>query len=274
LLARNRELEQAGYHAQVHVEESTSLFFLLEHGKRLALRRNQSEYVQNGRRFSIADLQSRAKEISPNALLRPVVQDYMLPTVAYIGGPAELAYLAQSQVLYDRLLGRQPVALPRAGFTLLDTHSAKLMTRYGLCVPDFFAGEADLREKIAARLVSPALTGLMKETREITGHALDRLKSELTTFDSTLVKALNRSRRKIDYQLEKTERKIARQTMLRDERASRDAAALANLIYPHKHLQERFYSILPFMAKHGPGVIETIWDNVHLDCPDHKLLTV
>jgi bacillithiol biosynthesis cysteine-adding enzyme BshC len=274
LLARNRELEQAGYHAQVHVEESTSLFFLLEHGKRLALRRNQSGYVQNGRRFSIADLQSRAKEISPNALLRPVVQDYMLPTVAYIGGPAELAYLAQSQVLYDRLLGRQPVALPRAGFTLLDTHSAKLMTRYGLCVPDFFAGEADLREKIAARLVSPALTGLMKETREITGHALDRLKSELTTFDSTLVKALNRSRRKIDYQLEKTERKIARQTMLRDERASRDAAALANLIYPHKHLQERFYSILPFMAKHGPGVIETIWDNVHLDCPDHKLLTV
>jgi bacillithiol synthase len=274
LLARNKELDKAGYHAQVHIEESTSLFFLLEDGKRLALRRNQNEYQQQGHRFSVADLQARASEISPNALLRPVIQDFMLPTVAYIGGPAELAYLAQSQVIYSQLLGRQPVPLPRAGFTLLDSHSAKLMARYDLRVPDFFAGEAALREKAAAKLVSPALTALMAETRTATAKSLDRLKTELTGFDSTLAKALNRSRRKIEYQLEKTERKVGRQTMLRNERASHDAAALTNLIYPHKHLQERLYSILPFLAKYGPGLVDEVYDHIHPDCPDHKFLTL
>jgi bacillithiol synthase len=279
LLQRNKELEQAGYHAQVHVEPSTSLFFLLEDGKRLALRRNkqngnQDEYSHQARRFTVAELQSRAHEISPNALLRPVVQDFMLPTVAYIGGPAELAYLAQSHVIYDRLLGRQPLPIPRAGFTLLDAHGDKVMTRYRLCVPDCFPGEAGLREKIAANLVSPELTALLAETRSNIADALAGLKSCLVRFDSTLAKSLNRSTRKIEYQLEKIENKVARQTLLRDDRATRDAAALANLIFPHKHLQERFYSILPLMAKHGPGLVDTIYENIHLDCPDHKLLTV
>jgi bacillithiol biosynthesis cysteine-adding enzyme BshC len=274
LLARNKELDKAGYHAQVHVEESTSLFFLLEDGKRLALRRSNGEYQHQARHFSVTDLQARAHDISPNALLRPVVQDFMLPTVAYIGGPAELAYLAQSQVIYDRLLGRQPVPLPRAGFTVLDQHSAKLMKRYDLRVPDFFGGEALLREKAAAKLIPPELKTLMAETRAGTTKSLDHLKAKLAAFDSTLAKALNRSRRKIEYQLEKTERKIARQTMIRDGRATRDAEALTNFVYPHKHLQERLYSILPFLAKFGPGLVDTIYENVHVDCPDHKFITL
>jgi uncharacterized protein YllA (UPF0747 family) len=274
LLARNQELDQAGYHAQVHIEESTSLFFLLEDGKRLALRRSNGEYQQQGRHFSVVDLQARAHEISPNALLRPVVQDFMLPTVAYIGGPAELAYLAQSQVIYHALLGRQPIPLPRAGFTLLDHHTGKLMKRYDLHVPDFFAGEAALREKAAAKLVSPELTALMAETRAVTAKSMDQLKARLGAFDPTLGKAFNRSRRKIEYQLEKTERKIARQTIVRDARATHDAETLTNFIYPHKHLQERLYSILPFLAKFGPGVVDSIYENVHVDCPDHKFVTL
>ena len=103
------------------MEEQTSFVFLLENGKRLALRRHGDEYVLNGRRFSLAELADRAASLSPNALLRPVVQDSMLPTVAYIGGPAEVAYLAQSEAIYDAILGRMPLAIPRAGFTIVDT---------------------------------------------------------------------------------------------------------------------------------------------------------
>ena len=87
LLERNRELTAAGYHAQVHLEPKTSLFFLLKNGERTPLRRKDSEF---------GSLRDRAAEISPNALLRPVMQDYLLPTAGFIGGPAELAYLAQS----------------------------------------------------------------------------------------------------------------------------------------------------------------------------------
>jgi bacillithiol synthase len=265
LRERNKELEAAGYHAQVHVDEKTSLFFLLENGKRTALK---------GQQYSTDELKSRAAQISPNALLRPVIQDFMLPTVAYIGGPAELSYLAQSNVLYQELLGRQPMALHRSGFTLLDAHSRKLMGRYHLEVTDFFHGEEAVREKIAKTLVAPGLTALMAETKAATARSLSRLKTELTGFDVTLAKAIGTSARKIEYQFAKTERKIARQMLVRDERVSRDALSLNGLIYPHRHLQERFYSILPFLARHGFGVIDEIYRNVHLDCPDHQLLVV
>src|ERR1035437_5036682 len=113
--ARNQELVSAGYHAQVHVEDQTSFFFLLENGKRLTLRRHGTEYVLNGRRFAAAELADRAESISPNALLRPVVQDSVLPTVACIMGPGEMAYMAQSEVIYRTILGRMPVAVPRSG---------------------------------------------------------------------------------------------------------------------------------------------------------------
>src|SRR2546428_13085842 len=96
---------------------------------------------------------ARAGTLSPNALLRPVAQDTILPTVAYIGGPAELAYLAQSQVIYSRVLGRMPVALPRSGFTLFDQRSTKLMQRYQLSLQDFFHSDERVRELIAARLI-------------------------------------------------------------------------------------------------------------------------
>ena len=92
------------------------------------------------------------------------MQDSMLPTVAYIGGPAEMAYLAQSEVIYDAILGRMPVAMPRAGFTMLDGRSAKLMDRYGLALSDFFQGESRCAERIAAELVPPRSTGVMRET--------------------------------------------------------------------------------------------------------------
>ena len=128
LVTRSGELTARGYHAQVLVDKQTSLAFLLDDGHRLALKQAGGEFVAHRRKWTAQELAARASELSPNALLRPVLQDYLLPTAAYVGGPAELAYLAQSRVLYDRLLGRQPVAFPRAGFTLLDERAAKRMT--------------------------------------------------------------------------------------------------------------------------------------------------
>jgi len=66
----------------------------------------------------------------------------------------------------------------------------------------------------------------------------------------------------------------AREAMRRDERAAQDASFIAGLLYPDKHLQERLYTILPFLAKHGPGLIDTIHDGIELDCPDHQVLVV
>jgi bacillithiol biosynthesis cysteine-adding enzyme BshC len=274
VLARNQELAAAGYHAQVHVEEQTSFVFLLENGKRLALRRHGDAYVHNGRRFTAQELMNRAASLSPNALLRPVVQDSMLPTVAYIGGPAETAYLAQSEMIYRNILGRMPVAVPRTGFTILDQRSQKLMDRYGLTLQDFFHGEDALRERIATKLVPPALADTMRETIGSVDAAIDRLRHSLAGFDPTLAQALDRSARKVRYQLGKVERKAGREAIRRDVRAAQDSASLYGLIYPERHLQERLYSFLPFLAKHGMELVGQVYDAIQLDCPDHRLMVV
>jgi bacillithiol synthase len=272
VLERNRELTAAGYHVQVHVETQTSFVFLLENGRRLTLRRDGSEYIADGRRFSAEDLAARAESLSPNALLRPVVQDSMLPTAAYIGGPAELAYFAQSQVIYDALLGRMPAAVSRQSATLLNERARKLMDGYELELPDFFRGEVAVREKIARKLVPAGLERAIGETRVELSGLLDRLDGALGEFDPTLTAAFGKNRRKMEYQLAKVERKAAREALRRDARASAEAAYLCGLVYPEKHLQERLYSIIPFLARHGTDLVGTLADGLTPECLDHRIL--
>jgi bacillithiol biosynthesis cysteine-adding enzyme BshC len=274
LLERNQQLDAAGYHAQVHVEQKTSLVFLLDGDRRIALRRQNGEYASKDTRYSVDDLVQLADHLSPNALLRPVVQDYILPTVAYVGGPAELAYMAQSQVLYEALLGRMPVMLARNGFTLLDARTSKLMDRYKLTVQRFFHGEDCIREEIAKTLIPEALVHQFEHSQKNLTELLDGLRAGLVGFDATLAASADKSRAKILYQLAKLERKTARETLNRNQRAASDASYLSGLIFPEKHPQERLYSILPFIAKHGPDLIDMLYENIHLDCPDHKLLVV
>lgn len=260
LLERTRQLEQAGYHAQVLVEAQSSLFFQLQNGRR--------------QRLKPADVVEDAASLSPNALLRPVMQDSLLPTAAYIGGPAELAYLAQSEVLYQALLGRMPVAAPRSGFTLLDDRARKLMTRYGITLTDCFHGEAKLKQRVASRLIPESLEITFEDVASEIRNSLDRLYRELHAFDPSLGEALTKSRAKILYQLAKNQSKAGREALRRNARVDESAAHLSSLVYPERHLQERLYSILPFLARHGFDLIDTLYENVQPGCPDHLLLTV
>lgn len=272
--ARSAELVKRGYHAQVLVERNSSLAFLLENGERLPLRRSNGHYTALHHKWSAEEVAQRGVDLSPNALLRPVVQDYILPTAAYIGGPAELAYLAQSQVIYGKLTGQQPAALPRASFTLLDERSHKRMGRYGLNPADLFLSEQPLHDRIAARLVPENLRGRLEQTRAAFTNALDALRGDLDQFDVSLAGALATNRRKIEYQVDKITRKTASQIMTRDEQATRDARSLNGLVFPEKHLQERLYSIIPFLAKFGPGLVEELYSAVRLECPDHQFVVV
>lgn len=274
LLTRNTELASAGYHAQVHFEARTSLFFLLDRGHRIALRRDGATYAANGSRYTSEQLAERAADLSPNALLRPVVQDYILPTAALIGGPAEVAYLAQSEVIYRALDRPMPLVAPRAGFTLVDARAAKLLERYRLTVQDTFDGVDALQEKVAARLIPPQLRQQIAAVDAVLAAKLDELIGHLQSFDPTLCAAAAKSRAKVLYQVKKIESKAAREALRRDGRARTEAGFLHAVFYYDKHLQERFYTILPFLAQHGMGLIDDIYESVKLECPDHVVLTV
>lgn len=278
LIERGRQLEQSGYHTQVHVAADTSLIFVIEDGKRVALRRSGDTYKSSGRSYStqelLARLGERPQDFSPNALLRPVVQDFLLPTAVYVGGPAELAYLAQAETVYSRLLGRMPVVVPRASFSIVDQRARKLLERYGLRLTDCFLGAESVRAKIAERLVPPQLQQALAEGEAQLERTLSAVDAQLDRFDPTLSEGLERSRRKIRYQFHKIRSKAARETLRRDDRAGEEAAYLSQTFFPHETLQERVYCALPFLAAHGLDLVDHVYEAINPDCHDHQVLMV
>jgi bacillithiol synthase len=152
---RSKELVSSGYHAQVHVADDSTLLFAARNGDRAAIRQQDSEYYFEGGHASVAPsleewIADRPVDFSPSALLRPVIQDTLLPTVAYVAGAAELAYFGQAQVLYSEFGRPMPVVFPRAGFTLADHRLSRLLERYQINLRDVWRGEEHLRRRIAA----------------------------------------------------------------------------------------------------------------------------
>ncbi len=274
LKARDRELTEAGYHSQVHLDEGSSLFFMLGEGKRTALRWKDGQFSARDKVYRLGELQERANRLSPNALLRPVMQDYLLPTIAYVGGPAEIAYMAQSQVLYQKLLARMPVIFPRNSFTLLDGRAEKLIARYGLQIPDLFEHQDKVKGKMAGQLVPAGLASEFVSLESSISNAISTLEGRLQSFDPTLEAAAKKSGAKMLYQLRHLSGKTARETLRRDERSAREANYLINLTYPHRRLQERFYSIVPFLAKHGLDLLQRLFEMTQITCQDHMVREV
>jgi bacillithiol biosynthesis cysteine-adding enzyme BshC len=274
VIERSRELERAGYHAQVFAEAETSPIFLLDGEHRVTLKLRDGQFTNKHQSYTAQDLQRRAADISPNALLRPVMQDFTLPTVAYVGGPAEVAYMAQCQPVYHQLLGRMPVIVPRNGFTLLDDRTARLLNRYRLYVGDVLDSREKLQSRLARHLVPADISQRLAKMKNEISAELQDTGNALSAFDPTLQASLAKSGAKIQHQLDKIAAKTAREIFRRDKQAADAARRLSNLIYPHEHLQERTYTILPFLAEHGLQLIPKLFGAAQLHCPDHMVRVV
>lgn len=278
LLERNKQLTKAGYHAQVHVTDQSTLLFQRSEGQRTALRRQDGEFLLGDVRLSLAELlahlEQRPDDFSSNVLLRPVVQDTLLPTVAYVGGPAELAYFAQASALYHRLLGRMPVVYPRASFTLIDGAASELLARCQVTVPDVLAGPQVLREKMAQHFLPEDLAAAFAHDERRLQELLADLRERMEAFDHTLADAVDTAGRKMTYQLAKIKSKAGRAAGSRSERMEREATLLENLIYPRKMLQERVYSGVSFLAWFGPSLLDRLYEQISLHCGDHQVLVL
>ena len=276
LETRNRELASHNYHAQVYVSEETSLLFVRQEGHRTPLRRRGDEFLLQGepvtRESLLGALESHPENFSPNVLLRPVIQDSLLPTLGYVGGPAELAYFAQAGAVYKGILGRMPVVTPRASFTLVDTHATKLLNRYDLSLPAIFREDIAVRERMARRYLPPELTATLAASATELDAMLAKLRGELSALDSTLDDAAARAGRKMAYQLRRLGEKAGRAVLRRNEQIDRDAVYLLNHLHPRHSLQERVFTGVSFLAIYGTPLLDTIYEKVQTTTADHHPL--
>ncbi len=279
LLERSSELERNGFHAQVLVKSNYSLLFLLHEAteERLALRRlPDGAWKSGGTIYSTADLLSildlAPERISPNALLRPVFQDAILPTAAYVGGPAEIAYFAQSAVLYDRILHRRTPVLPRMSATLIEPALSDVMARHELSLPDVLT----TREALAQRLGARAMPIAAKRKLAAVGNAMEAELSALTEYlagmDESLGRAAAVSGSKMLYQMNRLRRLAATFELQKEAGLRKHADALTLNLFPNGHPQERLLGAVWFLARYGDGLTERLVAEAKNLCPGHVVI--
>jgi bacillithiol synthase len=284
LLARGKELEASGYHQQVKVTSSSTLLFAMRDGVRIPVHRRAgatagvSEFLIDDEKISQKDLLRRIatspQDFNPNVLLRPVVQDYLLPTIAYIGGAAEVAYFAQIAVVYQALQARITPILPRFSATMLDHKHQALLDRYQLTLPDLFAGSSSLSERLGARSLSQEVQKSFDQAAADLDKSLAGIRDSLGRLDQTLVEAANNAGSKMQHQLEQLRARAARAELRHSEILGRHAEFLSNALYPNKTLQEREIAGIYFVSRHGRGFLQTVYDAINPDCLDHQIISL
>jgi len=283
LLSRGKALESAGYHQQVKVTPSSTLLFTVQNGARIPVHRRVSgdgsaEFLIEEERISKADLLSRVAsspwDFSGNALLRPVIQDYLLPTLAYTGGSAEVAYFAQVAVVYEMLLGRVTPIVPRFSATIVEPKPKTFLERYGLRLPDLFLGPENLREQMASRTLPEELQSAFDQAEASLEKSLATIREGLARLDSTLVDSATNAASKMQHQLSQLRSKAARAGLRHTEVLTRKADVLSNLLYPGKALQEREIAGVYFVARYGREFLRDVYETIHPDCVDHQVISM
>jgi len=281
LLNASAQLEASGYHAQVYANAEAAPLFMLDEGRRTAMtRRDDGRFYLKGseKSFAAAELLETVRRcpscFSPNVTLRPIVQDFLLPTLAYIGGPAEIAYFAQLRPNYGLLSRVDPVALPRASFTLIEKRHAKTMGKYDIKFTDLFAGFEEVMKTVVERSLDQNTATVFDETEKVFDDQLDKLNASLAAVDPTLADALKGGREKILYQLHNLRTRFVHNRGKRDEGAKQQIERLFTALYPNKNLQEREVNVFYFLARYGYELIDRIYDEVEVGLRDHKLINL
>ncbi|WP_263411355.1 bacillithiol biosynthesis cysteine-adding enzyme BshC [Terriglobus tenax] len=276
--ARSQALVDAGYHAQVLLPDDGSLLFLFDEqtGQRHPLRHKDGAWKAGHATYTTEDLKSllavSPERFSPNALLRPVFQDQILPTSAYIGGPAEIAYFAQSGVLYDAILGRRTVIMPRMSATLIEPAIEKVMAQHELSLGDGFTRAEDLALRLGARAMP--IEG--KKKLQAAGNALDReldaLLGWMKSVDAELARSGEVSASKMRYQMNRLRRMSARFEQQKNDSLRKHADAITLNLYPEGHVQERAIAGIWYLARTGDDFPSELVRHAGQECTGHKAI--
>jgi len=220
----------------------------------------------------LVEIDAHPENFSPNVLLRPIVEDYLLPTLAYTGGAAEAAYYAQAGVVYETLSGRVTPVLPRFSATIVEPKAQRLLEKHELNINDVFDGPEALRQQIASRQLPRDLQAAFENAKKSFEENFAAVKSKLEKLDKTLVDAAETCHSKMQHQLDKLYAQAARAEAQKGELVNRHAEILSQSLYPNKGLQERTIGGIYFLARYGQDLLHQLYETISSNCPDHQII--
>jgi bacillithiol biosynthesis cysteine-adding enzyme BshC len=276
-LESSEQLIQKNYHTQVQTHRGLLNLFFVEK-ERLAVETKNGTFVVKGSNKSFQAnellhvLEKNPQYFSPNVLLRPIFQDALLPTIAYVAGTSEIAYYAQMKGIYEHFGLPMPIIYPRKSLTLLEKKIEKVLDNYHLSVQDFWGDVEMLINNIAKAQLPESIDDKIAKASACIDKDLQSLEDEVTSFDATLKDSVEVVKGKINHQIDILEKKILQAYKKRNEIVRNQIHKAKNNLYPNNHLQERELNVVPFLFKYGFGFIERLYEALDISNFDHQIL--
>jgi len=271
------DLTARGYHAQVHGNDDGLALFHLDGGRR-AIRQQDGQFVVGDQQYSAPALVEQATAqpsgFSPNVLLRPIVQDTLFPTICYVEGPNELAYLGQLRGVYEHFGVPMPLFYPRATATILDSAALRFLTKYKLPLEALQAQDEAALNELLKTQIPPVVEESFTEAEKVIEAQMARVVQAMPALDPTLEGAARSTLERMQRDLQNLHGKMIQAAKRRDETLRRQFIHARALAFPGGHAQERTIGFLSFLNHYGPALVDRLDEELPLDLGRHWIVTI
>jgi bacillithiol biosynthesis cysteine-adding enzyme BshC len=275
VIHQSESLEQQ-YHAQVKPRPVN--LFMFQRGGRYGIEPHPDGYSLKGIRQHYTQeellkiLDETPELFSPNVVLRPICQDFLLPTVAYVAGPGEIAYFAQFKTVYESFGIPEPIIYPRASLTIVEERVQKVLTKFGLTSRDFFTDVELIKRRVTEQISDFKVEELFASTSGAIAENLTSLRGGLESIDATLVPAMETTLNKIQISLNVLKEKTIAAQKRQHEVYLRQLDKSALLLFPNSNMQERQINVLYFLNKYGLEFVRWLNTEMVIDSFKHQIL--
>lgn len=270
-------LASKGHQPQVTPNPDSLAIFHVD-GARRPIKRQGDGFVAGERTFSaaalVAETTSSPDRFSPNVLLRPIVQDTLFPTVCYVAGPSELAYLGQLRGVYESFGVPMPLIYPRATATLIDSAAARFLAKHDLPIELFQPQDESALNRLLESQIPKGVEAALKEAGDAMRRVMGRVIDELPSVDPTLAGAARTTLAKMEHDLQSLHNKMIQAAKRKDDTLRRQFGRVQAQIFPLGHPQERTLGFVYFLNRYGPAVVDRLLAELPLDLGQHWLLTI
>lgn len=265
-----------GYHVQIRTQPC-NLFLLTDSGRR-SLQLNGDRFTLKGgqEEYSEADLLSMLEEtpevFSPNVVLRPLLQDTILPTAAYVAGPGEIAYFAQLRPLYEWANIPMPIIYPRASVTLVEPRIGKILDRHESPISVFEQPLDKLFHEMVLGTMEIDPDQIFNQAGRHLHEAVDSVKPVIELVDSSLEKAGEATRAALLKEWGRFRDRVIKAEKKRHDVLRNQLDKAKSTLFPDGVIQERQISPLYFLNKFGMDLVDRLVDEIELDTSSHQVI--
>lgn len=248
---------------KVQVEGRNINLFYLKDNTRERIEKKGDDFVvaNNSVKFSeeeiLKELELHPERFSPNVILRPLLQETVLPNVAFIGGGGEIAYWLELKKVFESCGVPFPVLILRNSFMVISQETAERIAKLGFKQNDFFKSSQQLLNEIVARRSKHKLN--LEQEKAAINAAYQQVSNDATAIDITLQKHVTSLQKKALHRMEELEKKMLRAEKKKFEAEQRQLQKTREQLFPGGTLQERVNNLLPYYAVYGKEFISSVY---------------